>query len=219
MWTFNILTSIPTHYINRTKNLYRINIYKIKEEDIYNVIHGGGESVLIKVSVLENYIRKYFLKNCFPIIYISSQGKIINQDMIKEIIDGKRGGVNVICCKNEGIDERVISKYMIYKISIGNYIISSGHIAMTILIDSLIRLLRGHDFNYVKKSFINEESFGNGEYYKLIECPQYNGQYLWNKKLVPAILGIGNHNITNEWKLIKSIKYTILKRYKIWYKT
>jgi len=218
MWIFNIITSVPIYYINRIKDIYKINIYKIKEKNIYSNIYGGGNSIFIKTSILESYIKKYFLKNCFPIIYISSQGKIINQNIIKRIIGVKKGGINVICCKNEGVDERIINKYKIYKMSIGNYIISSGHIAMTILIDSIIRILRGHNFCYIRKSFINEESFGKGEYYKLIECPQYNNQYLWKTKLIPAILSIGNHNIIKEWKLIKSIEYTILKRYKTWYK-
>ena len=118
----------------------------------------------------------------------------------------KEPGINLICGRFEGIDERVIEKFNVEEISIGDYILSSGDLAAYILIDACLRNIP--EILHCQES-LQEESFGNSpEYRNLLEYPQYTRPMMFDGMCVPAILVEGNHKKIREWRLAKAKEKT-----------
>jgi hypothetical protein len=72
-----------------------------------------------------------------PIIYLSPRGKLFNQDMARNLVINNKG-INLICGRFEGIDERVIEKFniqdddMIIKFT-GRYLLFNDEFFSTVL--------------------------------------------------------------------------------------
>ncbi len=52
-------------------------------------------------------------------------------------------GLIVLCGRYEGVDERLIQKYVDQEWSIGDYVLSGGELPAMVLLDSIIRRLAG----------------------------------------------------------------------------
>ena len=77
----------------------------------------------------------------------------------------KEEHIVIICGHYEGIDNRIL-KYVDEEISIGDYVLTGGEIAATVLIDSIARLVPG----VISEDSIVNESHQNN----LLEYPQYS---------------------------------------------
>ena len=194
------------------QNLWSINTYNIrdyadnKHRTVDDIPYGGGSGMLMRADVLSNAIKATF--DSKKIIYLSPRGKLFNQELARDL--AKEPGINLICGRFEGIDERVIEKFNIEEISIGDYILSSGDLAAYILIDACLRnipkILHCQDS-------LHEESFGNSpEYRNLLEYPQYTRPVMFDGMAVPEILLGGNHKEIREWRLAKAKEKTMQMR-------
>ena len=170
--------------------------------------------MILRADVLGEAIEKFFLPNRFPIIYLSPKGRLFNQKMAKIFVQSA-DGINILCGRFEGIDERVIKEYKIVEISIGDYILSSGDIAALAIIDCCLRLLPRYLGN--EKS-LKEESFGEGYYENLLEYPHYTKPVVWKSNAVPEVLISGHHVKVDEWRLNKAKEETRNKRPDLWSK-
>jgi tRNA (guanine37-N1)-methyltransferase len=221
-WQVNILTLFPELFpgpLGKSvtgrgleQNLWSINTYNIrdyadnKHRTVDDIPYGGGSGMLIRADVLSNAIKATF--DSKKIIYLSPRGKLFNQELARDL--AKEPGINLICGRFEGIDERVIEKFNIEEISIGDYILSSGDLAAYILIDACLRnipkILHCQDS-------LQEESFGNStEYRNLLEYPQYTRPVIFDGMAVPEILLGGNHRKIREWRLAKAKEKTAQMR-------
>ncbi|MCH9753417.1 MAG: tRNA (guanosine(37)-N1)-methyltransferase TrmD [Alphaproteobacteria bacterium] len=177
---------------------------KHKTVDDYPV--GGGGGMLMKPDVLGNAIDRALDGKKQRIIYLSPRGKLLNQRLVRNIVDSK--DITLICGRYEGIDQRVLDHYDVEEVSIGDYVISGGEMAAYVLIDSCVRMIPG-----VLKNEDMEESFAvNTEYEKLLEYPQYTKPTTWNNHKVPEVLLGGNHKKINEWRMKKSLEITKINR-------
>ena len=192
-------------------NLEVINIRdsaQDKHKTVDDTPFGGGSGMLIKADILAKSIDKHVKKN-EKIFYLSPKGKLFNQKIAKDL--SKENFINLICGHFEGIDQRVIDTRNIEEISIGDYILSGGETAATVVIDSILRLIPGVLGN-VKS--IHEESFENG----LLEYPHYTKPQVWEKKSVPDVLLSGDHSKIKDWRLSQSEAITRLRRPDLWQK-
>lgn len=225
-WQVSILTLFPELFpgpLGKSvtgrgleQNLWSINIYNIrdyadnKHRTVDDIPYGGGSGMVMRPDVLSNAINKTC--NGQKLIYLSPRGKLFNQEIARNL--AKEPGMNLICGRFEGIDERVIEKFNIEEISIGDYILSSGDLAAYILIDACLRNIPGilncHES-------LQEESFGNSpEYSTLLEYPQYTRPMIFDGLPVPDILLGGNHKKIKEWRLIQAKKKTAQSRPDLW---
>ena len=184
------------------------NFTKDKHKTVDDPPYGGGSGMLIRPDVIANAIDKKTNKN-EKIIYLTPKGKLFNQKIAKDL--SKENFINLICGHFEGIDQRVIDTRNIEEISIGDYILSGGETAATVVIDSILRLIPGVLGN-VKS--IHEESFENG----LLEYPHYTKPQVWEKKSVPDVLLSGDHSKIKDWRLSQSEAITRLRRPDLWQK-
>ena len=121
-------------------------------------------------------------------------------------------GINLLCGRFEGIDERIINKYCIIEISIGDYVLSSGDLAALVLIDACVRILPG-----VIDRSAEEESFAVGGAFEcLLEYPHYTKPSEWKGLKVPEVLLSGNHAKISAWRLEEAKKKTEEMRPDLW---
>ena len=198
------------------KGIWEINIINMRDyaEDKHKTVDekpfGGGAGMVIKPDVLGKAIEATGGKN---IVYATPKGRIFNQSVAQEF--AKKQEITFICGRFEGIDERVIDKYGIDEVSIGDFVLSGGEIAVLAMLDASIRLLpevigseRG----------VHEESFGSGEYKHLLEYPHYTRPAVWQDLEVPEVLLSGNHGEIENWRLEEAKRITEERRKDLWKK-
>ncbi|BBI01314.1 tRNA (guanine-N(1)-)-methyltransferase [Buchnera aphidicola (Nipponaphis monzeni)] len=190
---------INIHYWNPRD--YCFNKHKKVDDKPY----GGGYGMIMNMIPLYNAIQqaKIFFKNQAKVLYLSPQGKKLNNNNIIQLT--KYSKLILVCGRYKGIDERLIHSEIDEEWSIGDYIVSGGELPAMILIDALSRFIPG--VLGTKKS-AQEDSFYNG----LLDHPQYTRPRNINGMQVPKILLSGNHSDICNWKKQESLRATWIKR-------
>ena len=221
MWSAKIFTLYPEFFPGlldmgiykraREKNIWKLDIVNIrdyaldKHGSVDDKPFGGGRGMLMRADVADNCLINN--QNNNPTIYLSPKGKTLNQDMVKNF--SLQNGLNILCGHFEGVDQRVIEKNNIEEISIGDYVLSGGETAATVLLDSVLRLLPGV---LGAEGSLQEESFNDN----LLEYPQYTQPREWEGKKVPDVLLSGNHAEIKHWRLEQSRSITQRLRPDMW---
>lgn len=113
------------------------------------------------------------------------------------------------CGRYEGIDQRVIddaaNRYRVREVSIGDYVLIGGEVAVLVIAESVVRLIPGVLGN--RKSH-EEDSFSDG----LLEGPSYTKPREWRGLAVPDVLLSGNHALVDRWRRDQSLIRTAERR-------
>jgi tRNA (guanine37-N1)-methyltransferase len=166
--------------------------------------YGGGPGMVMKVEPLQAAIED--AKQAAPesrVAYLSPQGKELNQSAVREL--AQRDGMILIAGRYEGIDERVIDRYVDEEWSIGDYVLSGGELPALVLMDAVLRLLPGV---LGDADSAEQDSFSEG----LLDCPHYTRPELFADMPVPEVLKSGNHQAIHCWRLQQSLGRTWLRR-------
>jgi len=159
-------------------NLINIRDFsKDKHKKVDDTPYGGGAGMVIRPDVVYDSYKSVYEEGA-KVIYLTPQGKTLNQDKVKELSQEKH--LILICGHYEGIDQRVIDEINPEEISIGDYVLTGGELPAMVLIDSVSRYVDG----VLNKESIEEESFTNG----LLEYPQYTRPEIFLGRQVPEIL-------------------------------
>lgn len=217
MMNFNILTLFPemfvplkTSMIGRASENGFLNINLINPRDYSNDKHkkvddypfGGGQGMVMMPQPLFDCIRNNSLQNS-KIYYMSPRGAILDYNKIREI--SCLSEVTILCGHYEGVDQRVLDKFDVEEISIGNYILTGGELAAMVLVDAVSRMIPGV---LSGEESALEESIYSG----LLEYDQYTQPREYEDSRVPEVLYGGNHALIKLWKLEESMKITLERR-------
>ena len=123
--------------------------------------YGGGAGMVLKCDPLCKALESIGARDK-RVIYPSPSGRLFTQSYAQELA-GEESLV-FICGHYEGLDQRVIDTYVDDEISIGDYVLSSGESATTVIIDAVYRLLDG----VIASESLEDESFSD----QLLEYPQ-----------------------------------------------
>ena len=214
---YNILTIFPglidtfskTGFIKKSlnKGIINLNLVNIRNysDDIHHrvddKVYGGGPGMILKYPPIEKAIRD--IKDKGHILYLSPQGKILNQKKLQELSNYK--DLTFICGRYEGVDQRVIDELVDEEISIGDYVVSGGEIPCMAVMEGITRLLPGavDDFESVK-----QDSFQDG----ILDYPHYTRPEEANGHKIPDVLSSGNHENIDKWRKKQALGATWLKR-------
>ncbi|MET0106923.1 MAG: tRNA (guanosine(37)-N1)-methyltransferase TrmD [Sedimenticola sp.] len=166
--------------------------------------YGGGPGMVMKIEPLEAAIED--AKAAAPgaaVAYMSPQGRRFDQAVAGEI--AKRDGMILIAGRYEGIDERIIDRYVDEEWSIGDYVLSGGELPALVLMDSVIRLIPGV---LGAADSAEQDSFTDG----LLDCPHYTRPEVFDGEAVPEVLLSGNHELIRRWRLQQSLGRTWMRR-------
>ncbi|WP_343564104.1 tRNA (guanosine(37)-N1)-methyltransferase TrmD [Kiloniella sp. b19] len=167
---------------------------------------GGGAGMVMRPDVLDRALASVEDRQG-PVLYMSPRGRVLDQGFAKELADGP--GVTILCGRYEGVDQRVLDARSVVEVSIGDYILSGGELAATVLMDTVVRLLPGVMGNQESAS---EESFETG----LLEYPIYTRPAEWEGRDVPEVLQSGHHARIREWRQARAEELTRQRRPDLW---
>jgi tRNA (guanine37-N1)-methyltransferase len=116
------------------------------------------------------------------------------------------------CGRYEGIDARVLDyaaeRMPVEEISIGDYVLAGGEVAVLVLAEAIGRLLPGVLGN--SESAL-DDSFAAGPA-GLLEAPAYTKPANWRGRAVPPVLLSGNHGEIARWRRDRSVELTRERR-------
>jgi len=190
-----ILTINPINIREFAKNKHR-------QTDDYP--YGGGPGMVMSPQPLFDAF--YHVLDGSPdakVIYFTPQGKTLNQEMAKEY--ARQSHLVLLCGHYEGVDQRVIDRFVDEEISIGDYVLTGGELPSMVFIDCVSRLIPG-----VLGSDLSaqDESFSNG----LLEYPHYTRPQTYEGMSVPEVLLSGHHEKIDRWRKKESLRNTLIKR-------
>ena len=109
------------------------------------------------------------------------------------------------CGRYEGIDQRVVehasTRVAVREISLGDYVLNGGEVAVTAMIEAVGRLVPGVVGN---PESLTEESHEGG----LLEYPSYTKPASWRGLDVPPVLMGGNHGAIASWRHEQQVERT-----------
>jgi tRNA (guanine37-N1)-methyltransferase len=113
------------------------------------------------------------------------------------------------CGRYEGIDQRVIDdaagRMPVREISLGDYVLFGGEVAVIVILEAVTRLLPGVLGN---ADSLAEESHAAG----LLEAPVYTKPASWHGLEVPPVLRSGDHGKIARWRRTQSLLRTAARR-------
>ena len=111
----------------------------------------------------------------------------------------------MLCGNYKGIDQRAIDLHVTKEISIGDYVLTGGEFAASIVLDSVVRLIPGVISNESSALF---DSFQDN----LLAPPIYSRPAIYKNLQVPDVLLSGDTKKIDKWKEDQIIKVTKNKR-------
>ena len=137
------------------------------------------------------------------VIFPSPAGEVFTQKMAREL--STREHLVFGCGRYEGIDQRVFDdtaeKAEVRLVSLGDYVLNGGEVAVMAMIEAIGRLIPGVVGN--PESLV-EESHEDG----LLEYPSYTKPAEWRGRAVPPVLLSGNHRLIAEWRREQQLERT-----------
>jgi len=116
------------------------------------------------------------------------------------------------CGRYEGIDARVVEHYAtrvrVREVSLGDYVLNGGEVAVLVVVEAVARLLPGVVGNAVS---LEQESHA-AEHDGLLEHPAYTKPASWRGLDVPPVLSSGHHAQVERWRREESLRRTARRR-------
>ena len=219
---FNVITIFPDQLLqtlefgvigraieNKIIELNFIDPREFSDNDYGSIddkAYGGGPGMVMQVEPILSSIEeiKKESKNNIQTVFLSPQGEQYTQKQAELFM--KYNEIIIVSGRYEGFDERLLDlTENAVEISIGDYVLSGGEIAASVIIDSITRLIPGVLGD--EQSAV-EESFTSG----LLDHPHYTRPEIVRNKEVPNVLLSGNHKAIKRWRLKQSIMKTFKKR-------
>jgi len=191
------------------KGLIEINITNIrdfstnKHKHVDDYPFGGGAGMVMSVEPIAAAIEHVDPNHECLRIYMSPRGKQFYQGDAIELSRVEK--LLFLCGSYEGIDQRAIDMFIDREISIGDYVLTSGELAVQVVVNAAARYVEGV---LGSMDSLNEESFTNG----LLEYPQYTRPQVFRGVAVPEVLLSGNHAEIEKWRKKQSLEITKEKR-------
>lgn len=209
MIRWNVLTVFPESFSEMVsfgvlgqaleKKIIELAIYNPREDalDAHKSVddkpYGGTDGMVMKADVLDRCFRRVQNENAqTKWIYLSPQGSLLNERKVLEL--SGFSNVSLVCGRYGGIDQRVLNRWPIEEISVGDYVISGGELAAAILMDACSRKVPGV-LGHAQSASCDSLA-GEG----WLEAPLYTRPAVWNQEEVPMVLTSGHHENIERWQ-------------------
>src|SRR5579862_5052206 len=186
---------------------------------------GGGEGMVLKPEPLFECLDSLGLaprdervagRAQQSVILLSAQGQRFTQKVAAELAVLDR--MVFICGRYEGVDERVAEFLADRELSIGDYVLSGGEIAATVILEAVTRLLPGavgneastqqESFTIDENSRITEGADSTCSSNGLLDYPHYTRPAHFRGMAVPEALMTGNHEEIRRWRRQRALEKT-----------
>ena len=156
--------------------------------------------MVMMVEPLDKCISYLKEKNSYDeIIFLTPDGKKYHQKTANKL--SLLNKILIISGHYKGIDQRIRDLHVTMEISIGDYVLSGGEIASTVIVDSISRLIPG---------VINDSSSALSDSFQdnLLAPPVYTRPEMYNEMKVPEVLLSGHGKNIEDWRNEQSLQKT-----------
>ena len=183
-------------------NLRNYATNKHKQVDDYPF--GGGAGMVMMIQPIDRCIKMLKKSRSYDsVIYLTPDGEKLNQKKINHF--STLENIIMLCGHYKGVDQRVRDHLITDEVSIGDFVLSGGELAATILCDCIVRLIPG---------VLGDESSALTDSFQddLLAPPIYTRPANYKGWEVPDVLLSGNASLINNWREEKSLKNTQKRR-------
>jgi len=171
-------------------NLHDYGTGKHKQVDDYGF--GGDAGMVIQCEPVFKAVEALTSQKKYDcIIYTSPDGEMFDQPMANEL--SCLQNIIILCGHYKGIDHRIREHLIDREISIGNFVLSGGELAASVITDAIVRLLPGA---LTDETSALSDSFQDG----LLAPPIYTRPAEFRGWKVPDVLLSGNPRLIAEWQ-------------------
>lgn len=205
-----------------TTDIRPYSVMKHKNTDDYPF--GGGAGMLMTPQPIADAVRDVCEKRGVPCedntkekqntvckdekrmlrIYLSPKGVPFTQRVAEKLAEEEH--LLLLCGHYEGVDQRVLDKYIDMEISLGDYVLTGGELGAMVIADCVSRLIPGV---LGSSESAEDESFSAAG---LLEYPQYTRPREFEGMEVPQVLLNGDHAKIHQWRREQAILSTLEKR-------
>lgn len=166
--------------------------------------YGGGAGMVMAVEPIANCIEKLQGERDYDdIIYTAPDGEMLSQPLANQL--SLEENLMVLCGHYKGVDERIREHFITREISIGDYVLTGGELAVAVICDAVVRLVPG---------VLGDEQSALGDSFQdgLVAPPEYTRPPEFRGWKVPEVLLSGNHAKIEQWRMEQAIKRTEERR-------
>ena len=164
--------------------------------------YGGGAGMVMSPEPWGTMLDRILREDSWLVVP-SPAGQLFSQSLAVEFSQVPH--LVFACGRYEGIDQRVVEHYRtthrVLEVSVGDYVLNGGEVAVLAMMEATVRLLPGFMGN---PESLAEESHEKG----LLEYPSYTKPRTWRGLDVPEVLLSGNHDAIRVWREEQSLKRT-----------
>jgi tRNA (guanine37-N1)-methyltransferase len=198
-----------------TAGLLDVEIHDLRDwtHDVHQAVddapYGGGPGMVMRPTVWGEALDAVAAADPRPprLVVPTPAGRPFTQDVAHEYAAESR--LLFACGRYEGIDQRVVDHYAaslrVDEVSIGDYVLVGGEVAVLVIVEAVARLLPGVLGNPRSAA---EDSFSDG----LLEGPAYTRPETWRGHPVPEVLRSGNHAAIARWRRDRALERTAARR-------
>jgi len=203
----------------RTAGLVHLEVHDLREftHDRHRTVDdsptGGGAGMVMKPEpwgeALDAVLSRGAVEGAGePMLIVPSpSGERFTQAMAHQLAE--RSWLVFACGRYEGIDERVMvdaeSRIPVRRVSLGDYVLNGGEVAVLAIVEAVARLVPGVVGN---ADSLVEESHEGG----LLEYPVYTKPPAWRELAVPEVLLSGHHGRIERWRRDERLRRTAQRR-------
>ncbi|MCC2628335.1 MAG: trmD [Thermomicrobiales bacterium] len=213
---FDIFTLFPGIFVGpldesilrraRDRGIVQIGVHHIRDwaDDRHRTVddttYGGGAGMVMMappiVSAVEATLGPELSRA--RVLVMSAGGRLFKQPVAEELAASER--IAIICGRYEGIDDRAIEILGAEEISIGDYVLTGGELAASVVVDAVTRLVPG----VIDAASVAEESHHEG----MLEYPQFTRPPAFRGLAVPPVLLSGHHAEIRRWRREQALRRT-----------
>ncbi len=173
-----------------------------KHRTVDDTPYGGGAGMVMRPEPWGDALDATIQDNSV-VVFPSPAGERFTQATARELSSEKN--IVFACGRYEGIDQRVVefaaTRARVREISLGDYVLNGGEVAVMAMIEAIGRLVPGVIGN---PESLAQESHEGG----LLEYPSYTKPAEWRGLAVPPVLLSGNHAVIAAWRLDQQVERT-----------
>jgi tRNA (guanine37-N1)-methyltransferase len=169
---------------------------------------GGGPGMVMMAEPLARCLDGILAERgpAVPVVLFTPVGEPLRHAAVAEWAQGE--GAVLLCGRYEGIDQRLIDRYVTHSISLGDFVLSGGEIAALALLDAVARLQPGVLNDADSHHFDSFHPAIDG----LLDCPHFTRPEAWRDVPVPEVLLSGHHGRIARWRRDAQLQLTARKR-------
>ena len=188
------------------KELVEIKIHNLRDYSVnkHNRVDdypfGGEAGMVLQIEPIDKIITKLKEERYYDeIIFTSPDGEKFDQKMANSL--SMLNNIIILCGHYKGIDQRIREHLITKEISIGDYVLTGGELAASVISDAIVRIIPG---------VISDEQSALSDCFQdnLLSAPVYTRPADYKGWKVPDILLSGHEKNINDWKMEQAFERT-----------